>query len=156
MGVCASRRRPGTSGQSSADAESILGLDQATYKGTKAYVFSMTVGKVVKVYDGDTVWVASSAEARHSCRLYGIDCPEMRGSTPEEREAAKAARDCLANELVPEDGVVGVRVLGADKYGRLLVRLSTSQYFDLSQELMRRGHAVPYDGGTKAAWRFDG
>ena len=144
MGTCASRR--GDQG------DEVLGLSRATYANTKPHLPRFLVGKVVKVYDGDTVWVASDAGTRHSCRLHGIDCPELRSSCAGEREAARAARDCLANELLPKDGVVGVRVLSADKYGRLLVRLSTAECRDLSQELLSRGHAVEYDGGTKRRW----
>lgn len=103
-------------------------------------------GRVVNVYDGDTITLALVVRGkivRRRCRLAGCDAPEMRG----DKEAAIISREAL-KALLPT-GIVRVRVLGLEKYGRLLIRIPTKRGDDASVEMIRDGFAVAYDGGTK-------
>lgn len=76
----------------------------AEYKGLEVFRPVLTCGKVVKVYDGDTLTLAARVGAhspiyRFSIRLANIDCPEIRTNNIQEKEIAIIARDTL-NELV--------------------------------------------------------
>lgn len=105
--------------------------------------------RVVHVYDGDTVTVALFHDGRlrrRRCRLVGIDAPEMRGP---DRERAVASRDFLARHLPRR--VVRVECRGLDKYGRLLIVFpGPGSEGTMAQFMIEHGHAVPYDGRTKA------
>lgn len=149
MGACCTKQPKEPQRRDTVDFDGVVDLEGATYAGTKEFVPRPRIGKVVRVYDGDTVWIASSSSERHSCRLYGIDCAEMRSKDVTERQEANAARSFLL-KILPEDGMVCMAVQGRDKYGRLLVRLSTFQHEDISRSMLNAGYAVPYDGGTKA------
>lgn len=118
--------------------------------------------KVVAVYDGDTVTLVFPFEGkawREKCRLTGIDAPEIRTKNEAEKEAALRARDWLRGEVLGRK--LWVRCGRWDKFGRLLGTLyrerddatTTTQQRrpSLNDELIARGLAVAYDGGTKAA-----
>jgi endonuclease YncB( thermonuclease family) len=115
-------------------------------------------GKVVDVYDGDTVKVVIFVDnqlCRYNCRLMNIDAPEMRPrkNVPGREkiiESAKRSRDYLRT-LIPEDGIVYVEVSSKkEKYGRLLVYLyAPGEDKDINSIMVETGHAKSYDGGTK-------
>ena len=54
------------------------------WENTKPFVPNITRAKVIKVYDGDTITIASKIHCmdfnyyRFSVRLANIDCPEIR------------------------------------------------------------------------------
>ena len=57
---------------------------------------------VEKVYDGDTITCTidcgfNMSMKNQKIRLYGINCPELRGT---EKEAGKVARDQLRNQIL--------------------------------------------------------
>jgi len=93
--------------------------------------------KVVRVVDGDTLiggFINTEGVAtRVSCRLRGIDSPELRSTVPEERELARQARERL-RELV-EGQCVTVTELQLDKYGRTLVKARFNRV-DLSDYML--------------------
>ena len=72
---------------------------------TVPFTFPITGGQVIKVYDADTITIASklpydaSPLYRLSVRLNGIDTPEIKGKgvSDEEKEAAILARDFVSN-----------------------------------------------------------
>ena len=76
----------------------MIDWDRVTYETTEKFVPPISYGKVVKVYDGDTITVATPLDNTRapiyhfSVRLRGIDSPEIRGKTPEEKAAALKAR----------------------------------------------------------------
>jgi len=133
-------------------SKSISYLTDASYDNTIAFVPPVTSGKVIKVYDGDTITIASklpydeSPVYRFSVRLLGIDTPEIKGSTPKEKELAKKARDALSSKILGK--IVYLNDVGTEKYGRLL---ATVYYEDLNLNrwMLDNRFAVPYDGGTK-------
>jgi len=98
-------------------------LDNINYKDTLAFIPPVKFGKVIKVYDGDTITIAArlpfegSPIYRFSVRLAGIDSAEIKGGSKNETEIAKIARDALYRAL---------RILNADfstlkKYEMLLL-----------------------------------
>jgi len=119
---------------------------------TVPFVPPVTSGKVIKVYDGDTITIASRLPFPNSpiykfpVRLLGIDCPEIKGSTENEKNLAKSARDALSSKI--NGKTVMLKNVSTEKYGRLLAYV----YLDsenMNQWMLDNNYAVKYDGGTK-------
>lgn len=133
-------------------SKSISYLTDASYENTNAFVPPVTCGKVVKVYDGDTITIASklpydqSPVYRFSVRMLGIDTPEIKGSSPKEKFLAKQARDALSAMILGK--IVYLKDVGTEKYGRLLATVYYEET-NLNQWMIDKKYAVPYDGGTK-------
>jgi endonuclease YncB( thermonuclease family) len=128
-------------------------LNDATYKNTDEFLPSPEIGKVVKVYDGDTIWVATvmnGKKCRVNVRMLGYDCAEMRSSDEIEKKCAYAARDDLSEMIM--DKIVKLKVESADKYGRLLATVTyqaeNDETVDVNSYMLRKW-GVPYDGGHK-------
>ena len=110
-------------------------------------------GQVVKWVDGDTLDLLTHARTGRDTwtvtktrgRVAHIDTPETRGATREAGLAAKAE----AERLAPPGSPVTVHDQGADKYGRVLVQITNREGVNVGSELLRTGHAEPYEGGTK-------
>ena len=127
-------------------------VDDATWKNTVAFVPPVTQGKVIKVYDGDTITIASKLPFRNSpiykfpVRLIGIDSPEIKGKSDAEIALAKQSRDAL-NDLI-FGKTVKLRDVSTEKYGRLLANV----YVDglhVNKWMLDNKYAIEYDGGTK-------
>ena len=131
--------------------------------------------KIVDVYDGDTCRIAfgypTSAPAHtqtivmKSCRLSGIDTPEIRTKNLKEKERGLLARDCLKSIVLnssSSDQLVYVRFEKDDKYGRPLVTIylnkPATEYMNFEQsvnyQLVSLGFARLYDGHTKQPWNL--
>ena len=139
-------------------------------------------GKVVECYDADTCKIVlplQGAFYKFTCRLNGIDTPEMkprRDKPNRENELvwAKRARAellrlvCPANTTpfdnfdIPKQEVISilqankrlvrVKCLEFDKYGRLLVELyDTENILSYNAILVEKNLAVAYGGGKKVA-----
>jgi len=134
----------------------ITGLEElknVDYHDTHPFVPPIHSGKVVKVYDGDTITIASkypgvtdSPLYRFSVRLNGIDSAEIKGKTFAEKEQAILARDALSKLILNQ--IVVLKNLSTEKYGRILADV----YLDdvhINQWMLDHKYAVPYDGGTK-------
>ena len=108
--------------------------------------------RLSSVYDGDTFKVYLACRYPVFCkavpvRVRGVDCPEMRGGTKKTKAAARAARDFTKAFL--KSGKILLRNCGRDKYFRLLCDVKVNGK-SLAEELLKSGHAVPYDGGKKS------
>lgn len=106
---------------------------------------------LASVYDGDTFKVYLACKYPIFCkaipvRVRGVDCPEMRGGTPETKAAAKAAKAFTKQFL--RGGKILLRNCGRDKYFRLLCEVKVNGV-NLGTALLEHGHAVPYDGRVK-------
>ena len=81
-------------------------FDGVKYEDTVEFVMPIQYGKVVKVYDGDTITIASylpipnSPLYRFSVRLNGIDTPEIKGKTREEKDLALVAKNALSEMIL--------------------------------------------------------
>jgi len=111
---------------------------------------------VIKVYDGDTLTLgfyhqSDGEPTRISCRIDGIDTPELRGSSDDEKKLALEAKEYLSDVTLGE--VVTIINPGKEKYGRVLCDLSTDELPSVSYYMLENPRICkPYDGGTKAQW----
>jgi micrococcal nuclease len=142
MGVCFSRNPK---------------FDNIEYKDTIEFVPPIDYGKVIKVYDGDTITVAaklpykSSPIYRIHIRLAGIDTPEMKGNSEYEKEIAIKSRDALHNLIYGKLVLISNRK--PEKYGRVLADIWIDN-IHVNQWLLDKGYAVKYNGGTKHKWQM--
>lgn len=124
------------------------------WEDTVEFTFPITGGRVIKVYDADTITIASklpyheSPMYRLSVRLNGIDTPEIKGKgvSDEEKEAAKVARDFVYNLVFNK--FVRLENVQSEKYGRILADVFIGD-IHLNDLLINERYAVKYDGGTK-------
>jgi len=121
-------------------------------KDTIPFVPPITAGVVVKVYDGDTITIASklpypeSPLYRFSVRLNGIDCPEIKGANDHEKQCAQIAKQEMMALVMNQ--VVTLKNIGTEKYGRILADVYV-QETHVNQHMIEKRLAVAYDGGTK-------
>ncbi len=113
------------------------------------YVYN---GKVIRVIDGDSVWlevdVGFHMSYKYNFRLGGINTPELRSSDPVEKAKAYEAKARL-KELLPVGGQVVVETGKPGKYGRWIAEIIISDGhggpgFSVNAILLDEGHAVPY------------
>jgi endonuclease YncB( thermonuclease family) len=124
------------------------------WEDTVEFTFPIKGGRVIKVYDADTITIASklpyddSPMYRLSVRLNGIDTPEMKGKgiLDEEKEAAKMAREFVSNLVLNK--FVTLQNIESEKYGRILADVYIGNVH-LNEILLKERYAVKYDGGTK-------
>ena len=133
----------------------ISSLLYATLKDTPKFIPKLTTGVVLKVYDGDTITVASRINNigkiwKWSVRLRNIDCPEIRSGDEQEKKIAIIAKTTLKNRLMPNDigQIVELRDIDYDKYGRILCDVYHCDQH-LNKWMIDQHLAVKYDGGTK-------
>ena len=128
------------------------------YKDTKTFTPPITSGTVIKVYDGDTITIATTLPFRDkrktiyrfSIRLRDIDSPEFRTSCTEEKEVAQLAQKTLSNLCLGQR--VTLQDVATEKYGRILANVILMPVkINLSQYMLQQRLAVSYDGGTKVS-----
>lgn len=133
------------------NARAVSYLDNINYENTLPFIPPVERGKVIKVYDGDTITVASKILKgkdvyRFSVRLNGIDSPEIKGKSDAEKISAIVSRDKLSNLILNK--VVRLEDVKTEKYGRILAEV----YLDnlhINQWMLENKLAEPYDGGKK-------
>jgi len=134
------------------------------------------VGRVVDMYDGDTLKVAIHNESDKlemlQIRVMGSDTPELKGSTSVAGRAAKnealvylgadGAQNLtngakMVNYFQENPTFVGLAfVPEREKFGRFLAHVRNPlREKTLSEHLIERGLAVPYGGGTKDQSMFE-
>lgn len=124
------------------------------WEDTQEFTFPIKGGRVIKVYDADTLTIASklpydeSPLYRLSVRLNGIDTPEMKGKdvSIEEKDAAKAAREFVYKLVFNK--FVRLENIETEKYGRILADVYIGD-INLNELLLKERYAIKYDGGTK-------
>ena len=123
-----------------------------TWDNTIEFTYPITSGYVIKVYDGDTITIASkmpyenSPLFRFNVRLNGIDTPEIKSKN--ENLLAKKARDSLSQLIIHKN--ITLQNVKNEKYGRILADV----YLDdlhLNKWMIDQHFAVEYDGKTKKA-----
>lgn len=111
--------------------------------------------ELVRVYDGDTFTVNIDSwpdiiGKEVGIRVYGIDTPEMTDPRPEIRKLAMDSKS-FAHCMLFMAKKIELRNIMRDKYFRIVADV----YVDgvsLGKELIKKGLAKKYDGGTKEAW----
>lgn len=104
---------------------------------------------VERVIDGDTlkldIDLGFTIHWKSSCRLYGVNAPELKSKIAEVRDAAKESKQYLIDNLQ-----VGSTILiyskELDKYGRPLIEVFFGENFKrhLNAELLDKNLAVKY------------
>jgi len=123
-----------------------------TWETTIPFVPPISEGIVIKVYDGDTITIASklpypdSPMYRFSVRLNGIDCPEIKGKSETEKACAQIAKKYVEDMLLHKKVIL--KNVTTEKYGRLLADVYLNDIC-INTELINNKLAVAYDGGTK-------
>ena len=129
--------------------------------------FKDNILKVVSLYDGDTIHCSGLLEVppspfKFSIRLNGIDTPEMKSKSTQEKEHAKKSKQALS-EMIPPGSLINLNLsdkdgpIEYDKYGRVLAYVYTKKNgkdVNLSDWMLENKYAVKYDGGTKHEWVF--
>ena len=108
--------------------------------------------KVVSVYDGDSIKVLFPLNGvlyKWTCRLDGIDTPEIRTSKLQEKELGFKVRELLRDKILNK--IVQLNCKTMDKYGRLLVTV-IHQETNINQWLIDNEYAYEYHGGRKKSW----
>ena len=139
-------------------------LSAAEWHTCKQFYPQLQRGKVIKVYDGDTITVAAFAHShvfsppevfRFAVRLLGIDAPEKSTHHAEEKRLALESQAALSNLIMNK--IVRLHTHGVDKYGRLLCDVFVDNSENglgegethLNEWMLASKYAVAYDGGTK-------
>lgn len=106
-----------------------------------------------KNYDGDTITV-NIPEVHQllgrqiTVRILGIDAPERKSDDPCERNMAmKAQRE--VERLLSQARRIDLVNVQRDKYFRVLAEVYADD-ISVGKVLLKKGFAVPYDGGTKS------
>lgn len=124
------------------------------WKDTIPFIPPVKSGVCIKVYDGDTITIASkmpwegSPLFRFSVRLNGIDTPEIKGGSggDTEKRIAVKARDALHAKIINKE--ITLTNVTTEKYGRLLAEVHCDGV-NYNNWMIEQRYAVVYDGGTK-------
>lgn len=125
---------------------------QIKWNDTSPFIPDIEGGYVIKVYDGDTITIAQrlpylkSPLYRFSVRLAGIDSPEIKGKTDEEKSAAKISQKVLEKLVLNKN--ITIKNVKTEKYGRLLADVYLGD-IHINRWLLDNNYAIPYVGGTK-------
>ena len=128
-------------------------LQDADWDNTVPFVPPVTRGKVIKVYDGDTITIASklpyksSQMYRFSVRLRGIDSPEIKSKSLAEKDLAMNSKMALSNLILEKN--VDLKNISTEKYGRILADVYIDNV-NVNTWMLENKLALPYDGGKKS------
>lgn len=156
-------------------ANRLLGIDIRKLEN-RSIMKGQFVGRVVDMYDGDTMKVAIHNESDKlellQIRVVGSDTPELKGSTSQAGRAAKNEALAYIGANGAQNLTNGARMLNyfqenpvfvelsfvpeREKFGRFLAHVrNPTKTRTLSEHLIERGLAVPYGGGTKDQSMFE-
>jgi len=116
---------------------------------------TVTVSKVISVYDGDTFRVNIDSlppivGKNIPIRVNGVDTPEIRGKCQYEKNLALKARDFVRAKL-SNAKEIKLTNLQRGKYFRMVANVLVDGV-NLERELLDNELAYRYDGGKKLSW----
>ncbi len=116
---------------------------------------TVTVSKVISVYDGDTFRVNIDSlppivGKNIPIRVNGVDTPEIRGKCQYEKNLALEARDFVRAKL-SNAKEIKLTNLQRGKYFRVVANVLVDGV-SLEQELLDNELAYEYSGGKKLSW----
>ena len=116
---------------------------------------TVTVSKVISVYDGDTFRVNIDSlppivGKNIAIRVNGVDTPEIRGKCQYEKNLALKARDFVRGKLANAKEIK-LTNLQRGKYFRVVANVLVDGV-SLEQELLDNELAYEYSGGKKLNW----
>ena len=127
----------------------VLSVQAAPEYGT------VTVSKVISVYDGDTFRVDIDSlppivGKNIPIRLNGVDTPEIQGKCQYEKDLALKARNFVRSKLANAK-VIKLTNLQRGKYFRVVADVMIDGD-SLERELLENKLAYKYTGGKKSSW----
>ena len=113
---------------------------------------ALEISEVLRVYDGDTIYVNLSCNEPIFCknigiRLKGIDTPEIRTRNKREKKIGYAAKHYLEG-IVSKATYFELRDVSRGKYFRVIADVLVNGT-SLSEEMISSGYAKSYHGGSK-------
>lgn len=106
---------------------------------------------VIRVVDGDTIDVICKSGGQALVRIVGFDTPEtFAPGCAAEAEKGERAKERLT-EILSGATLVGLEARGADKYRRMLARVTVDGQ-DVADLMVAEGLAVRYKGGRRINW----
>lgn len=110
--------------------------------------------KIIEVYDGDTIKGLMNFRNKidlWNIRMYGYDSPEMKplktkDNRDKEIELAKQSKKALENHVLNQH--IFVKIIGFDKYGRLLAELFSGT-LNINEWMIKNNYGYSYMGGKK-------
>lgn len=111
--------------------------------------------KVLRVYDGDTFYVSFETlpdlfGSEMPVRILGIDTAEIKGTEGCVHEEALNAKRELEELLSKKP--IRLYECSRDKYFRGLCKVKNGENIDVTDYMIAKKLAVPYNGETKKAW----
>ena len=133
----------------------LLFLAISSFTQAKPQYGTVTVSKVISVYDGDTFRVNIDSlppivGKNIRIRVNGIDTPEIRGKCQYEKNLALEARDFVRAKLANAKEIK-LTNLQRGKYFRVVANVLVDGV-SLGQELLDNKLAYEYSGGKKSSW----
>ena len=142
-------------------------LNNTTFDNTNTFTLSKKKCnvKVLRVYDGDTLWVALKLHNqfyKFKVRMLGYDSPELHPRLNKQNRIVEITKALAAKTYIENlvlNKIVSAEFYDFDKYGRPLCNL----YIDdpdkcripcpnkvcVNTLMIRNNHGYPYMGGTK-------
>ena len=115
--------------------------------------------KLDRVYDADTVYFQnpftggiSNLYLNIKVRLYGIDTPELKTKNSCEKSLSKAAKEFVNRQLMRAKEINLENCFHGKFAGRVVCNIKykkKTRWYDLTNELIKKGYGVPYFGKTK-------
>jgi len=121
-----------------------LTIEDLCYDNCKKFIPDVTIGKIIKVYDGDTVTIGTifnDQPYRFNVRLRNIDASEIRNKDKKDKEKAIIARDVLSDKIMNK--IVTLENIAYDKYGRILADVIYNDE-NISEWLLSGGYVEKY------------
>lgn len=112
-----------------------------------------------RIYDGDSItlaWrdnsiISGNPYVRIGCRIKGVDCPEMKGSSDAEKVLALKAKERMSKAVLGK--FVTIREPATEKFGRVLSRIQTDEHESVADYMLEDPEICrPYGGGKKSSW----
>ena len=115
-------------------------------------IADVAIDKIVRVYDGDTIYVNLKDTPdifgkNIGIRVNGIDTPEIRTRCKNEKALGYKAKAILVEQL-EKASCIELRNEQRGKYFRLVADVYADGV-DVTDKLLQSGLAVEYNGGTK-------
>lgn len=104
--------------------------------------------ELLRVVDGDTIDVmidfGMELYKKERLRLFGINAPELRRGTQEQKEAGRLAKQWLEGVLVGSPLVIKTHKDKKGKFGRYLAEIFVAGK-NVNELMVAKGHAVSAD-----------
>jgi len=127
-------------------------LTKSTFANTIPFIPQLNRGKVLKVYDGNTIIIAAknpqpdAAIVRFTICLRGIESPKFKTVNPFEKHAAVLSRDALNNLIFNK--IITLQNVNIERYGRIIADI----YLDdihVNKWMLDNNYVDKYEGGKQ-------